>query len=118
MSAAPETPNAKQLGRLLQHHRHQAGLSLEQLATATGLDKGTISRIEQGRIEAPNPKNLQRLAAALGTDVEDYFALAGYFTPHGLPSLGVYLRTKYDASPELAGEIEDYFVWRRERDKE
>jgi transcriptional regulator with XRE-family HTH domain len=108
--------DSKQLGQLLQRHRHAAGLSLEKLATATGMDKGTIHRIEQGQIEAPNPKNLQKLATALGTEVEDYFALAGYFTPHGLPSLGAYLRAKYDASPELAREIEDYFSYRRQRE--
>jgi len=109
--------DSTQLGRLLQRDRHAAGMSMEKLATATGLDKGTISRLEQGKIEAPSPQKLQRLAAALGTEVEDYFALAGYFTPHGLPSLGAYLRAKYDAPPALAREIEDYFAWRRERDK-
>lgn len=108
--------DSKQLGRLLQQHRHAVGLSLEKLASVTGLDKGTISRIEQGQIEAPNPKNLQRLATTLGTEVEDYFALAGYFTPHGLPGLAPYLRAKYDVSPELAGEIEEYFAWRREKE--
>jgi transcriptional regulator with XRE-family HTH domain len=108
----------KQLGRLLLHHRHTAELSQDRLAAATGLDKGTVSRIERGEIEAPNATTLQRLAAALGTDVEDYYVLAGYLSPQGLPSLGVYLRTKYDASPELANEIEDYFAWRRGRDKE
>lgn len=118
MPASPETPNAKQLGRLVQLHRHEAGLSLEQLAKATGLDKGTISRIEQGKIEAPSPQKLQRLATALGTEVEDYFALAGYFTPHGLPGLAPYLRAKYGASPELASEVEDYFAWRRERESQ
>jgi len=116
MDATPEKPNAQQLGRLLQSHRHAAGLSLEQLAKATGLDKGTISRIEQGKIEAPSPQNLQRLAAALGTEVEDYFALAGYFTPHGLPGLAPYLRAKYDVSPDVAREVEDYFAWLRQKE--
>ncbi len=116
MTATPETPNAKQLGRLVQCHRHEAGWSLEQLASASKLDKGTISRIEQGKIEQPTPQSLQRIAVALGTEVEDYFALAGYFTPHGLPGLGIYLRTKYGASPDLAREIEEYFDWRRQRE--
>ena len=103
--------NAERLGKLLQRQRHAAGLSLEDLAKRAGLDKSTIFRIEQGRIEAPSPQKLQRLAAALGTDVEDYFALAGYFTPHGLPGLGPYLRAKYDVTGDVAREIEEYFAW-------
>src|SRR6266496_1560278 len=116
MPDADTKPNSQQLGRLLQQHRHAAGLSLEKLADATSLDKGTISRIEQGQIEAPSPKNLQRLATALGTEVEDYFALAGYFTPHGLPGLAPYLRAKYDVSPDLASEVEDFLAWRLQKE--
>lgn len=103
--------NAEPLGKLLARQRHQVGLSLEELAKRADLDKSTIYRIEQGRIEAPSPQKLQRLAAALGTDVEDYFALAGYFTPHGLPGLGPYLRAKYDVTGDVAREIEEYFAW-------
>jgi len=109
-------PDSKQLGRLLESHRRQAGLSLDQLASAVGIDKSTIFRIEQGRIEAPSPQKLQRLATALGTEVEDYFALAGYFTAHGLPGLGPYLRAKYDVSSEVASQLEDYFAWLRDKE--
>ena len=115
MADSDTKSDSNQLGRLLQRHRHAAGLSLDQLANATNIDKSTIHRIEQGQIDAPGPQKLQRLATALGTEVEDYFALAGYFTPHGLPGLAPYLRAKYDVSPELASEIEDYFAWRREK---
>ena len=94
----------KQLGQLLQRHRRAAGLSLDQLAGATGTNKSSIHRIEQGQFEAPSPQTLQRIAAALGTEVEDYFALAPY------------LRAKYGASPELASQVEDYFTWMREKE--
>lgn len=110
-----EAPKAsiKELGRLVQRHRHTAGLSLEKLAARSGVDRSTISRIEHGRFGSPSPQTLQRLSGALGTNVEDYLALAGHYS---LPSLGVYLRTKYDVSPELAREVEDYFAWRRARE--
>lgn len=118
----PESkPSAVELGRLLQRHRRDAGLSLEDLAKRSGLDKSTVYRIEQAQIEAPSPQKLQRLASALGTEVEDYFALAGYFTAHGLPNLEPYLRAKYDATPEEAREVESYFAWlqtRRRADKQ
>jgi hypothetical protein len=35
--------------------------------------------------------------------------LAGYYTTHGLPNLGTYLRSKYDTSPEVAEDVEKYF---------
>lgn len=92
-----------------------AGLSLEELALRSGLDRSNIFRIEHAQIDSPTPQTLQRLASALGTLVEDYFALAGYFTAHGLPNLQPYLRAKYDATPEEAQEIDNYFAWLRQR---
>lgn len=114
---AREQPNIKneELGQLLKQHRQAAGLSLEALAKATGMEGSTVLRIERGEIAAPNPQSLQRLASALGTEVEDYFALAGYFTPHGLPGLKPYLRAKYDLSDTMADEVEDYVSWLQSR---
>lgn len=106
---------ARRLGALLQAQRRAAGWSLDQLAARSELDKSSIHRIEQGHIAAPNPLSLQRLAAALGTSVEDYFALVGYFTPHGLPSLAPYLRAKYAVTDEVAAEVETYFSYLQER---
>jgi transcriptional regulator with XRE-family HTH domain len=105
----------EELGRLLKRHRLAAGLSLEVLGRATGMESSTVHRIETGRIAAPSPQYLQRLASALGTEVEDYFALAGYFTPHGLPGLRPYLRAKYDLTDAVAGEVEDYVSWLQSR---
>jgi len=106
----------EQLGRLIYQQRVTVGISQEQLAKKAGMHLSTVSRIEQGAIESPDPLKLQRLASALGTDVEDYFALVGYFTPHGLPSLAPYLRAKFGASPEVAREVENYFAWMNNRD--
>ena len=49
----------------LRTHRHQAGLSLRQLAHATGKDPAQISRWESGT-ETPNPSTIRILAHALG----------------------------------------------------
>jgi len=107
--------NAAQLGQLLRRHRHRTGLSLEDVALAAHLDKSSLSRMESGQIESPDPQKLQRLATVLDTEVEDYFALAGYFTPGGLPTMAPYLRAKFDASPEVARDVENYFSWRTSR---
>ncbi len=104
---------ALQLGRLLRRHRARAGLSLEGASAAAKLDKSTLSRLEQGLIESPDPQKLQRLASVLGTEVEDYYALAGYLSPTGLPSFAPYLRAKFDATPEVANDVENYFNWRK-----
>jgi len=90
-----------------------------ELADRTGLAKSTIHRIENDSLEnRPSPDSLQKLARALGTEVEDYFALAGYVTAGGLPGLGPYLRTKYEASEEVASQVEDYFHWLQSKDDE
>lgn len=115
---AEPNPGAAELGRLVRAHRQQLGWSLEELARRTGLNKSTIHRMENGQFDAPRPLALQRLARAMETDVEDYFALIGYFTPKGLPNLQPYLRSKYDASEEEAREIDRYFTYLRDRDKE
>jgi transcriptional regulator with XRE-family HTH domain len=104
--------SASQLGRLLRRHRARVSLSLEAAAAAAKLDKSTLSRLEQGLIESPDPQKLQRLANVLGTEVEDYYALAGYLSPTGLPGFAPYLRAKFDASPEVARDVEHYFNWR------
>src|SRR4051794_24438496 len=115
---AQQNPNMKneELGKLLKEHRLAAGLSIEALAKASGMEGSTVQRIETGQIAAPSPQNLQRLAAVLGTEVEDYFALAGYFTPHGLPGLRPYLRAKYDLPDAMAGEVETYVNFLQSRD--
>ncbi len=108
--------NPEQLGHLIYQQRVTTGFSQEQLAKTTGIHLSTIARIERGEIGSPDPLKLQRLASALGTDVEDYFALVGYFTPHGLPGLAPYLRAKFGASPEVAREVENYFAWMNDRE--
>lgn len=105
-----------ELGKTLARDRQAAGLSLEQLAQASGIDRSTIHRMEQGKVQSPTPKYLQRLAAALGTDVEDYFAMAGYFTPQGLPEFVPYMRAKYGTSPEVARQVEQFFRFSQDAD--
>jgi transcriptional regulator with XRE-family HTH domain len=103
------TNRGAELGELIRKDRVAAGLSQSELARRSGIDKSTIYRLEQGEFTHLDPQRLQRIASALGTEVEDYFALSGYYTTHGLPNLGTYLRSKYDASPDVADDVEKYF---------
>lgn len=103
------TPNAKKLGRILEKHRKDRGLSQEKLGVLVKLPASTILRLERGEFKAPSPEKLQRLAVALEVDFEDLFALAGYGTPEGLPGLPIYLRQKFDdLSDDGVARVERY----------
>jgi transcriptional regulator with XRE-family HTH domain len=95
------------LGTLVRTHRINAGLSLREAQELTGINRGTLHKIEHGDIERPGPQVLKQLARAYGTDVEDYVSLSGYSL--ALPNLSPYLRTKYGASAETAAQVDAYF---------
>ena len=98
-------PNqAKELGRHLRDRRNELGLSQRDLEKLTGIDNGTIARIEQGAFVAPAPDKLSRLAEGLKLSLADVFALADYAVPSDLPAFTGYLRTKYRDLPAPAVE--------------
>jgi len=105
----------QQLGDVLRQHRGRMGLTVRQLAEKSELTPATVTRLEQGQIEKPRPEFLQRLARAYGVDVEDFYALAGYLMPEGLPELRAYLRAKYGLPDQAAGQIDEYFQALRDR---
>ena len=54
----------------IQTYMDAAGVSIAQLATASGLDRKLVKAIVSGNY-TPSPIERQRLAAALGVSVED-----------------------------------------------
>lgn len=111
------SPNAKELGTLIHELRAERGLDLRSLAELCGVPAGTISRIENGLIAEPSPAKLQAIAQALEASLDDLYAAAGYTVPGGLPEMKLYLRAKYDVTPKVAKELEDYFRKRIEKEK-
>ena len=91
--------SGKTVGALVQRLREQAGLSMGELAEASGIDKASISRIERGEFIKPKEETLTAIAEALGTDPADLLSAAGYTSPTTLPSFRPYLRTKYGHLP-------------------
>jgi HTH-type transcriptional regulator, competence development regulator len=85
------------LATTLTQLRKRSGLSLRGLEDASGVDRSTISRIENGEYQQPSPSNLTKLAAGLGVDASKLLTAAGYTASQAdaLPSMRVYLRTKY-----------------------
>src|SRR5215472_6717759 len=59
------------LGTLLRRHRRAAGLTLEELAEASGVSARAISDMERGRTRAPQRRTLQSLVGALGVAPPD-----------------------------------------------
>ena len=57
---------AKELGKRLRARREELELSLRDLERLSGVDNGTLTRIEQGAFAAPRPDKLARIAEALG----------------------------------------------------
>lgn len=95
---------AKELGRRLRARREELDLLLRDLERLSGVDNGTLARIEQGAFAAPRPDKLARIAEGLGLNLADVFALADYSVPSELPSFSPYLRTKYRDLPAPAVE--------------
>ncbi len=100
--------DAASLAKSIRRHREAAGLSINALARAAGLPPSTVLRFEAGEYEAPDPDKLQRLAVALGTDPEEFFA--HYPAPEKLPEFAPYLRAKYGMSAEAVAEAEQFFA--------
>ncbi len=107
--------NNQELGDAVRKAREAKGLSQRQLGKVSGLTYSAISRIESGQRAAPDAASLQKLARALDIDAEDFYALAGYLIPEGLPELAPYMRAKYDLPDEAAGELARYFARLKKR---
>jgi ribosome-binding protein aMBF1 (putative translation factor) len=52
--------------RSLRQARESAGLSLDEVAARSGIDKAQLSRLENGRVHDPRPSTLSRYALAIG----------------------------------------------------
>lgn len=108
-SANPE------LSKLLRRERQRAQLTVRELAERAGLVPSTVSRLEHGIAATPKPAHLQRLAVALGIDVEELYAATGFIALHSLPELRPYLRVKYNLPDDAMNQIEDYIQALRDR---
>jgi transcriptional regulator with XRE-family HTH domain len=68
-----DTPS---VGGILRRSRLAEGLGLRELARASGLSAGQLSRIEAGKTEQPSVETLVRLAQALDRDADALVVLA------------------------------------------
>ncbi|MET8040607.1 helix-turn-helix transcriptional regulator [Micromonospora sp. NPDC005215] len=86
---------ASTFGALLRKHRHAAGITLEQLAEASGVSGRAISDLERGFSRAPQRRTLTSIADALGLTPEDRAELRAAATSGA-------------AAPELPRSVVDF----------
>src|SRR4051794_41519636 len=74
------------LGNSIRQRRRELGLSLNQLAAATGLHKSFLSRVESGAVRQPAVDSLQRIASALQLPETELFGLLDRRAPGQPPA--------------------------------
>ncbi|MFL6164303.1 MAG: antirestriction protein ArdA [Jatrophihabitantaceae bacterium] len=100
---------AQQLAELLRSHRQAAGLSMRQLAHASGVNVSVVSQLEAGARPNPLPDTLKALARVLNLPITDLFVTADWLPADELPTLKPYLRAKYrDLDEQAIADIEAY----------
>ncbi len=104
-------PLPSTLGQYLEKGREEAGLSLRQLASASGVHESTVNRLLKDQIENPSAEHVQQLMKVLELNLADAFAYIGVTRPRGLPNVTPYLREKYglrgEALNEAAQEVQE-----------
>lgn len=59
------------LGERIHRHRKARAMTLEEVAQQTGVSKGYLSQLENGKEKNPTIEVLGKIAAALGTTIAD-----------------------------------------------
>ncbi|MEV2909756.1 helix-turn-helix transcriptional regulator [Paenibacillus larvae] len=75
-------------GKYLKRQREEKGLTINQLASISGISNAQISRIETGLRNTPKPETIKKLSDALETNYEEMMEAAGYLLSekHEIPS--------------------------------
>jgi len=98
------------LGVFIQRRREEIGLSLRQFAEVAGLNKGHLSRIENGERSPTTESVLAKIAQALDVSIDELRTLA--LDASSLPPTRAYFRRKLgvDAAQAdvLAKLVEDF----------
>src|SRR4051794_34130681 len=105
----PSRNRRPRLATVLRRAREERGLSIRQLAEASGVDEGVISRMESGETKSPQRDSLTRLSKALRVEPTELYQASGLQKPQDLPSLPVYFRQRYKSLPdEAVADLERY----------
>ncbi|OHT89047.1 hypothetical protein BKG68_04130 [Mycobacteroides saopaulense] len=90
------------LAQLLREKRTELRLSIPVAAQRAHVDRGTLWRLEEGRITYPRAEVLIALGTVLAIPPADLFTTVGWLPVNQLPGLRTYLKTKY---PDMPGKV-------------
>ncbi len=68
------------LGKILKQQRITIPLTLQELASTSGVSSSHLGRIERGE-RFPSARILRKIARPLGFDEDELFTLAGFLSP-------------------------------------
>lgn len=85
--------------------RRGAGLSQRQAADLAGLSVAALRDLEQGRVAAPRPATLRRLAEALRLPAADAEELLRYAQPGQLPATDLWLQVLGPVAVQVDGVV-------------
>ena len=91
------------LGKILKQQRLSMPMTLQELATKSGVSASHLGRTERGE-RFPSAHILQKIAKPLGFEEDDLFTLAGYLSPQ--PSIVA------ERNPSYGSERMDPYVAR------
>lgn len=94
------------LGEALEALRRRAGLTLYQLGQQSGVNRSQLMRMENGTIRTPTTETLNKVAAALQVDPEEFYDAVWTGSGDPLPSLPTYFRNKYRLSDDQIAAVE------------
>ncbi|MFC1938263.1 helix-turn-helix domain-containing protein [Chloroflexota bacterium] len=73
--------DSNNLGKIVRQRRVMIPLTLQELGAQSSVSPSHLGRIEKGG-RFPSARILRKIAAPLGFEEDELFALAGYLSPH------------------------------------
>lgn len=95
-----DTSSRNSLGEVIRQRRVMMSLTLQELASKSGVSSSHLGRIERGE-RYPSARILRRIATPLGLEEDELFTYAGYLSPRS-PSVGE------ESPPYGGGRIDPY----------
>jgi len=81
--------NSKNLGEIIRRQRVTVPLTLQELASISGVSPSHLGRVERGE-RFPSAHVLRGIAKPLGFDEDELFTLAGYLSPQSVDKAETY----------------------------
>jgi transcriptional regulator with XRE-family HTH domain len=102
----PEDSTPTPLAKLIHTLRTEAGLSMYELEQRSGVGRSQLHRLEHGQTTNPGMPQLQKLARALDTDVEELYEAVWQTNQQPLPSMPTYFRSRYALTREQIEQMQ------------